>query len=509
VPDRRWATDRARRVDGFASARLHAREVASRIAADPVWFAETVLGHDLWSVPKAVMRAIARPRARVAVKGCHASSKTHTAAALVLWAPFAGGIAITTAPTGRQVRRLVWAEVRAMHAAAREPLGGELLQAEFRIAPDLYAVGLSTDVGVNFQGFHARPGGFMLVVLDEAPGVEPAVYGAIEGIRAGGDVRVLALGNPDVASGPFHDVFASGVADWTTFTVDALASPNLEDEEHPGRHLAIDELLALPDHRLDWAPRPYLVTRRFVVEKWREWGEQSPLWQSKVRGQFPTQGIDALFPITWLEAAQARDLPEADDQPFEAGVDVAGPGEDETVLAVRRGPRLVHLQAWAKPDPRGDVLRALAPFRSELVAVRVDSVGQGYYFARHLEDAGYADRVVDVNVGLPSRDPERFANLKAELYWGLMERFRDGVVCGIGDPVLVAQLASVRYETTPRGQVKIESKEDARRRGVRSPDRAEAVMLAFAGTTSAPGWVTWIADAVAGRARTAAQGSPA
>jgi hypothetical protein len=129
-----------------------ARQISQRVAVDPVGFASTFLGDDLWPAQKRMLSALAKPRARVAVKACHASSKTRSAACAVLWAPFAGGIAVTTAPTGEQVKRLVWAEIHTLYPQARYPLGGELLQTEFRIAPDLYAVGRATDTGVNFQG---------------------------------------------------------------------------------------------------------------------------------------------------------------------------------------------------------------------------------------------------------------------------------------------------------------------------------------------------------------------
>jgi hypothetical protein len=61
--------------------------------------------------------------------------------------------------------------------------------------------------------------------------------------------------------------------------------------------------------------------------------------------------------------------------------------------------------------------------------------------------------------------------------------FQNGEVSGLDDEVSIAQLASIRYEINPRGQVQIESKEEARKRGVKSPDRAEALMLAFADRT--------------------------
>lgn len=419
------------------------------------------------------MAAVNRPRARVAVKACHASAKTFTAAEIVLWWVAAvRGIAITTAPTWPQVEKLLWGEIHKAHGSARLPLGGQLNAVEWRLAPDVYAMGLSTDQGVRFQGFH----GTVLVVLDEAPGVRPDIFEAIEGIRAGGDVRLLMLGNPTTASGPFYDAFGRDRGSWRTFTIDAMDTPNLA-----GTSLA--ELRAIPypdgtdDPALDVAPRPYLVTRRWIWEKLHEWGEASPLWQSRVRGRFPEQSEDALISLAWLEAAA---LPaEADpSRTWVAGVDVAGPGEDETVLCLRRGPEIAAIAAWSVPDPMGSLVAAMAPYRGEGLTVNIDSIGIGYHLAHRLRDAGYDVR--EVNVGERAADPEKYANLKAELYWGLRQRFEAGSIRGLADDLAVSQLAGVRYGHNARGQVVIESKESARKRGVKSPDRAEAVMLAFA-----------------------------
>lgn len=446
-----------------------ARVLANRVKADPVWFAETILGHDPWTTPKRIMEAIARPHARVAVKACHASGKTFSAAEIVLWWVYAGGVAVTTAPTWTQVERLLWGEIHKAHAAARFPLGGHLLRTELRLSPDNYAIGLSTDQGVRFQGWHGR----VLIVLDEAPGVRPDIYEAIEGVRAGGDVRVLALGNPTITSGPFFDAFGPHRAGWATFTIDAFETPNLAG-------LSLEALLALPEHELDTNSRPYLVTRRWVAEKYHEWGERSPLWQARVRGQFPDQADDALIALAWLEAAEVREIEPAATDTWHAGIDVAGPGEDETVLCVRCGPTIVHMEAWNQPDPRGEVLAALGPYSGRLASVNVDSIGQGHYFARHLEDNGYEGRVVDVNVGAATGDPEKYLNLKAELYWGLRLRAEKGDFAGLTDSLALSQLAGIRYKHNARGQVVIESKDEARKRGVKSPDRAEAIMLAFA-----------------------------
>jgi hypothetical protein len=98
---------------------------------------------------------------------------------------------------------------------------------------------------------------------------------------------------------------------------------------------------------------PYLTTRRWVKEKYFEWGPAHPLWEARVLGNFPLQSEDALMSLAWLEAAKYREP--RNEGPLHAGLDVAGPGESETVLCVRRGPGIVLLEAWAGKDTRGQV----------------------------------------------------------------------------------------------------------------------------------------------------------
>ena len=343
------------------------------IIRDPVRFARVLLGQDLWDTQEAILRSVAA-NPRTAVKACHASSKTFTAAAAVLWwiTSHPDGIAITTAPTWHQVERVLWPEI---HRAAREAKIGypQPLQTELRLGPTCYAAGLATDEGVRFQGFH----GDILIVIDEAPGVRPDIWEAIEGIRAGGNVHVLALGNPTIANSPFADAFTVDADRWSTLTISAFDTPNL-------RGLTPQALLALPEDDLDRNERPYLVTRNWVKEKWLEWGQHgSPLWQARVLGQFPDQAEDALFSLAWLEAAKQRDA--HDDRkglPVEIGIDVAGPGEAETAVAVRQGPNLLALRTWQASDSRPPVLAFLAPWRERIATVRVDSVGMGALLRR-------------------------------------------------------------------------------------------------------------------------------
>ena len=460
---------------------------------DGVLFARSILRHDVWATPAEIMRAIDRPRARVAVKACHASSKTFTAAEIVLHflARYKRVKIVTTAPTWHQVEGLLWGEVHKALARSRvrfpAPNDTEL---EIRKG-ERFAEGLSTKESVRFQGYHSDEDGVVLIILDEAPGVIPGIYEAIEGIRAGGDVRILALGNPTIASGPFYDAFTSQRATWRTFTIDAFDTPNLSgvtvedllEWERLEQH-GTEEERRYAGEMLDHAPRPYLITRRYVLEKYHEWGPNHPLWQARVRGAFPTQSEDALLSLDWIERAGYRDAIDSSAHQVNGGIDVAGPGEDETGLMLRDGPNVILARYWPMHDPRGELVAEIAPYRKRLGVINVDSAGIGYYLALHLADQGFPVRLVNVGTASAAVDENgdpKFANLKGELYWQLRQiMIEDGVNGGDWlDETTKAQLASIRYKHDARGRIVIESKDDARKRGVRSPDRAETLMLCF------------------------------
>ena len=312
------------------------------------------------------IRSVATNR-RTAVKACHSSGKTFCAADAVLWwiTAHPDGIAVTTAPTWTQVERLLWGEIRKSVLASSIPYP-KPWKTRLDLGPNRYAIGLSTNEGVRFQGWHGK----ILIVIDEAPGVRPEIYEAIEGIRAGGDVRVLALGNPTIASGPFYDAFTMNREGWSLFTIGAFDTPNLAG-------LDVSSLLALPEDELDHNVRPYLTTRRWVKEKYQEWGPGHSLWDSRVLGNFPKQSQDAVFSLAWLEAAQRREAKHDQEPALTAGVDVAGPGEDETVLVIRQGSNIISLQVFTQADARGELVAALLPYQTRLEYVNVDAVGMG------------------------------------------------------------------------------------------------------------------------------------
>ena len=112
-------------------------------------------------------------------------------------------------------------------------------------------------------------------------------------------------------------------------------------------------------------------------------------------------------------------------------------------------------------------------------AVRIDEIGIGAGVVDRLHELGY-DHVQGVNVGAKANDPEHYFNLRSELYDALRSRFEIGDIVIPNDPDLISELAAMRVTYTSRGQLKVEPKETMRRRSVPSPDKADALMLAFA-----------------------------
>lgn len=474
------------------AAEAKARSKAAAALRTPVGYAKGVLGHSVWGMQATIMNEIAARR-RVAVKSCHASGKTFISADIAMWwiTTYPDAIAVTTAPTWTQVEKLLWGEIRnnvgSPNCKVKYP---NITSTELKISEKNYAIGISTNNSARFQGFHSRK---VLIILDEAPGVRPEVWEAINGLRAGGEVKLLAIGNPVIVGGDFYDIFTSKRGLWTTHTISAFDTPNLrhlflEFTDDHGEVVKVGcgkDLMELSEEDLDRNERPYLCTRRWVKEMYEEWGPGHPYFQSRVLGDFPTESDDALLPLSWLEKLKISNPKAAPDEEITAGLDVAGPGEAETVLCVQRGDEIILLKAWPHADPRGEIVNALGPYKADLARLNVDSAGMGWGMYLHLADifdqktvnGGKKKIVYPINVGEAARDKKKFVNSKAEYYWGLRMKVRAGELGGLTDEKAIGQMAVIKYKHNSRGLIEIESKQDMIKRGIKSPDRAEAIML--------------------------------
>lgn len=429
-----------------------------RIRRDPVAFVRDWLGNDLWEKQAEIAESV-RDHRRTAVKSCHSSGKSFLAARIVLWFlhAYPGSIVLTTAPTFNQVANILWRNVGAAAAASRRPLLGRPLTTRYEISPDWYGLGFKAEdtKADRFQGFHAENA---LVVIDEAAGVVDAVYEALDAVMTSEAARMLLIGNPTNPTGTFYDAFHAARDLYHTITIAADDTPNMRE----GRTV-----------------RPYLITQQWIDDAVAKHGEASPYVEARVHARFPQVGDNNLIPLAWIEAANARSVEEPTGA-LEAGLDVARFGGDQNALCVRHGAKVVHESAWSGIDTMqtvGRVRSILADF-PPVSALKVDVIGVGAGVADRLREGGYP--VVDVNVSRAASAPREFASLRHELWWALREQFREGTIAGPIDDTTMGQLSSVRYRyDSSHSRPVVESKDDMKKRQLRSPDRAEAMMLAF------------------------------
>lgn len=443
---------------------------------DPVGWATDRLGEFLWSKQREIA-ASTRDHRYTAVQSCHDVGKSFLSARLAVWwidvHPPGEAFVVTTAPTDPQVKAILWREIGRAHRRATErgePLPGRVTQdAQWKLplgGPDeLVAYGRkpSDYEPTAFQGIHAR---YVLIIIDEACGVPRALFDAVDSLATNEDARVLAIGNPDDPASHFATVCKPG-SGWNTLRISAFDSPNFTDEPVP-------ETL-----------QPLLISRTWVEERRKRWTEKSPLWQSKVLGLFPAVSTQGLVEPGWVLAAQHRTLERG--HPRTLGVDVARYGPDRTVVYLREGPvfrKRAEAAKGATTETAG-LVRVIIAEESPAgpLESRIDEVGVGAGVYDQLWEAG--ERVVGLNGGSAPYDRERFVNARAEWYWGLRQRFEDADVdLDPDDDDLASQLQQIRWRLNSRGQIVIESKDEMQKRGLPSPDHADAAMMASANT----GW---------------------
>lgn len=450
-----------------------AMKVLEKWRKDPIAFIKFCWPDSIvWPKLEEIARAIP-VHDRIVVRSGHGVGKSWLMARLAIWwlSVYDHSKVLTTAPTWTQVEKILWAEIRTAYQTSAVELGGHLLQTEWKISDDRFAIGIATAEqsqnrqfgATRMQGYHAPN---LLVLLDEGAGVAEEIWTGALSLLTGENNRLLAIGNPTSPEGPFFDAFQQG--GWHKIRVSCL--------EHPNNIENMDVI-------------PGAVTRKWIAERREEWGETSVLYKAKILGEFPDEADDTLIPLSVVQAAVGRVFPpELDEKgvpkvkekkPTMWAVDVARYGDDETVIYRREDKTffqdlIANKQSttqtagwltgkWKACDTRGTVF--------------TDDGGVGGGVTDILRENGVT--TCGINFGGKADNPEKFYNKKAEMYWNMRIGFMQSDVSIPNDDILVSQIASIRYFYTKTGQIAIESKDDMKRRGLKSPDRADALAIAF------------------------------
>lgn len=424
----------------------------------PETFFSGILGVDFWAKQIEIVESIKKHR-RTAIRSSNSSGKTWSIARIALWFLFSfpNSVVINTAPTHRQVENQFWRNLRSAHNKAKIRLGGKLLKTALSIDEDWFAIGFTTRDGEGameaFAGWHAKN---MLVIIDEASGVHPRVFEAIEGAMAGGaTVRLVLIGNPTRNTGDFAEAFKDPI--YNKIHISAFDVPNV-----------IKRMALITG----------LATWEWVQEMISKYGEDSDIYRVRVLGEFPKHEADTLISIDSIAKSIDADREMYGEDEYVL-LDPARYGKDKAAFVYKKGNYAMVLEEIASSDLMvlaGKMVQYLEKYPKAQGRIDIIGVGAGV-FDRLKELPKVRSRVAGVNVAVAAGDKEHYANMRAEA-WDLMRLWlRD---CILEKHEGWYELAQPKMKIKSDGKLQLESKEDMRKRGVKSPNIADALSLAFA-----------------------------
>jgi phage terminase large subunit len=482
---------------------VSAKMERSSFRADPVGFVDNVVGlvptptarsygykHGIAPQQIRVLEAI-RDHKYVAVPAGHLLGKTVAISLAVIWflCTHENASIITSAPTWNIVEEQIWREIRKFHDISKVPLPGKPLKFLWELGAKWVARGLSTNEGGKFRGFHSD---YNMVIFDEATAVDREFYEEAKAMVPGEHDRFVLIGNPTDPTSAFREACDNPV--WNVV--------RLSSEDHP--NVIHDNPNIIPG----------AVTRAWVAERKEEYGgEDSPLYQCRVLGLWPTQSEDSLIKLPWVLAGQKWQRPSGTSvlRGVALGLDVGALGSDLSTLWMIDNGRATLLwwrQHKEVMETVGWVVREIQKLDGRALALAVDdtAIGNGVT-SRLLELRSWARKdalkaqkdpmahcaILRRNFSAEAvRRPGEFFNCKSEMWWDLRESLRKGLIGLPPDEEIkryafprlsnfITQLVTPIYEVHSTGKIRVfdqrGSEEKSKKLPIKSPDIAHGLML--------------------------------
>ncbi len=480
--------------------------------------------------PKAIeiAESLLRPPYRTLVLSGHNCSKTHTASWLTSWwyDTHNPGVVITTAPTSRDVRRLLWKEIRMQRRKAG--LGG-FIGNEYpmlKSGPDHYAEGMTARIGESFQGRHDVS---LFFVFDEAIGI-PSIFWETTATQWKSEEGFawLCLLNPTTQASQAYLEQQSG--GWHVIQMSSLDHPNIAQQlrlEKPAipQAVTVSQIEAALDTTCDPIPAadatltdlcwPPLDADAYVAHtgRKRRWYRPGPIFEARWLGRWPSQGTNSVWSdAVWAAAVAQRPEVYYDGRPLyqqtcfdltalpEIGCDVATHGEDYTSIACRWGKHVVHLErhnGWLEDQTAG-TLKTLArelanlvnrlrsasntPVRPEDIPVKIDGDGPGSGVISHKGEYKF----LPVCASGTAIESANYPNRRSEL-WFTMPRLVRAGLCNLSLlpaaalKLLQQQVMAPVWAMDSLGRCVVEKKQETKKRlhGA-SPDEADCLAICYA-----------------------------
>lgn len=424
---------------------------------DPVLFVKEVLEAEPLPYQAEFLEAIARGERKISIRSGHGTGKSTAASWAMLWyllMRFPNKV-VVTAPTSGQLFDALFAELKRWINELPKPVQQLLTVKSDRVEVSAAASEAFISARTSraetpeaLAGVHSEN---VLLVVDEASGVPEQVFEAAAGSMSGHAATTILLSNPTRSSGTFFESQNRMSSSWWTRRWSCVESPLVSDE--------------------------------FVEEMRLRYGEESNAFRIRVLGEFPLADDDTIIPFHLVESATHRDVEVAEETKAVWGLDVARFGSDCTALCKRQGPVVTEIRSWRGLDLMQTVGRVVAEYESLPPSRRpgeilVDSIGVGSGVVDRLRELNLPVRGVNVSES-PSMG-ETYMNLRSEL-WFKTKGWLEDRSCKIPkNDQLMAELTSIRYSFTSSGKMKAESKDEMRKRGLASPDLADALCLTMA-----------------------------
>ena len=429
------------------------------------WGKDSLTGKDIldWQadILKTIRDELIEPdkAIRIAVASGHGIGKSTLVAWLILWAISTkfntkGRI---TANTESQIMQTTWAELQKWYNMS---IVKDLFtwtatalfsnEKEYNKSWSINAIAWSVNNPEAFAGLHNQ-GSRLIVIFDEASGIDRSIWEVVEGAMTDKDTQIIwaVFGNPTRPDGAFFDCFNRHRKRWITRKIDSRTVSITNKTE-------LDEWIAL--HGID-----------------------SDFVKIRILGEFPSKANDSLISALVVDEAIERTVSHEvyKNAPKILGVDVARFGDDQTVIAYRQGYKLHKLDKYSQLDTIevvDKVTTAIHNFEPDAVFIDVGGVGAGVY--DNLIHSGYQN-VYAVEFGSKATEPNKYYNKRSEIWCKMAEWLE---LADIPDDIaLKDDLCLPQYSyKSDSGVIALERKQDMKKRGLASPDSADAIAVTFA-----------------------------
>lgn len=439
-------------------------EAIDYYADHPCEYVNDIIGVEPDSYQAEILNSLAANK-MTTVRSGHGIGKSAVEAWAIIWfittRPFPK--IPCTAPTQHQLFDILWAEV-AKWIRHQPALSDALEWTKEKVymkgyPEEWFAVARTASNPDALQGFHADE---ILYIIDEASGVADKTFEPVLGALSTDNAKLLMCGNPTRLSGFFHASHTKNRGSYSAIHVDGRQSSR--------------------------------VSQDFVKTIITMYGENSNVFRVRVAGEFPTQEDDVFISLPLVEQSCMNDLP-ADRRidRISLGVDVARFGDDETVIArnvggdidlpiIRSGQNLMATVGQIVELYRQAVEEY--PLYTGPITVTIDDTGLGGGVTDRLEEVKAEEHLsrleivpITANGKAPEDGEERYENVTAYMWATARMLMKEGAIHLVDDAELVAQFSVRKYRMTSRGKITLESKDEMKKRDIKSPDRADAVVL--------------------------------